>query len=370
MSFRAVPACSTCLKQLQSSAIRARAIRSSTRPRSAANHAPARPRTASTDASQASATTSHLGPDSQTAKPRRTRWPTTVIVGGVGAAAVAYGAWSYLSPTHQQKLSPYSWTPLKVTKVTQVTADSSIITLQIPKSLLPPTSAESATHQQISSLYVMQPDLQIQRPYTPLDGACFDPASETTECQLLVKRYSDGEVSRYLHRLRAGDDLRVRGPVPTWQFDSTKLDEVVFIAGGTGVTPAYQFLKSLPPTASTNVTVVYASPSPSQILIKQELDQLIQKRSKASIQYLVDVMDNQPLSAVTRQFSVGRVNVDKLRTWIGPAQQSSVQRIVVVCGPEPMVEAVAGPRARDLSQGPVGGMLLQLGYTNDEVVKL
>lgn len=35
-----------------------------------------------------------------------------------------------------------------------------------------------------------------------------------------------------------------------------------------------------------------------------------------------------------------------------------------------MVNAVAGPRARDLSQGPVGGMLGRLGYGNDEVIKL
>lgn len=35
-----------------------------------------------------------------------------------------------------------------------------------------------------------------------------------------------------------------------------------------------------------------------------------------------------------------------------------------------MVNAVAGPRARDLSQGAVGGMLGQLGYSQSEVVKL
>lgn len=35
-----------------------------------------------------------------------------------------------------------------------------------------------------------------------------------------------------------------------------------------------------------------------------------------------------------------------------------------------MVEAVAGPRGRNFSQGRVGGILQQLGYTEKEVVKL
>lgn len=35
-----------------------------------------------------------------------------------------------------------------------------------------------------------------------------------------------------------------------------------------------------------------------------------------------------------------------------------------------MVEAVAGPRGRNFSQGRVGGILQQLGYTEQEVVKL
>jgi len=35
-----------------------------------------------------------------------------------------------------------------------------------------------------------------------------------------------------------------------------------------------------------------------------------------------------------------------------------------------MINAVAGPRARNFSQGPVGGILKELGYTDKEVVKL
>lgn len=35
-----------------------------------------------------------------------------------------------------------------------------------------------------------------------------------------------------------------------------------------------------------------------------------------------------------------------------------------------MINAVAGPRGRNFSQGPVGGYLRELGYSENEVVKL
>lgn len=35
-----------------------------------------------------------------------------------------------------------------------------------------------------------------------------------------------------------------------------------------------------------------------------------------------------------------------------------------------MIEAVAGPRGRNFSQGRVGGVLKELGFTEKEVVKL
>ena len=35
-----------------------------------------------------------------------------------------------------------------------------------------------------------------------------------------------------------------------------------------------------------------------------------------------------------------------------------------------MVNAVAGPRGRNFSPGPVGGILRELGYSDREVVKL
>ena len=49
------------------------------------------------------------------------------------------------------------------------------------------------------------------------------------DVELLVKRYDTGELSRWMHRLGPGDEVRVRGPVVTWDYREGAFDEVVFV---------------------------------------------------------------------------------------------------------------------------------------------
>ena len=60
--------------------------------------------------------------------------------------------------------------------------------------------------------------------------------------------------------------------------------------------------------------------------------------------------------------------VADVATWIG---RTGADRLVFVCGPNGFISAVAGPKDRDMvSQGPLGGMLAELGLRAEEVVKL
>ncbi|ORY90191.1 hypothetical protein BCR35DRAFT_299760 [Leucosporidium creatinivorum] len=250
-----------------------------------------------------------------------------------------------------ERLSHHKFTPVKILSVTKLTPETSLFKLALPKELLDPTNPP---YEAIQSLFVMQPDLQIQRAYTPLCAACFDPKGPA-EVDLIVKRYADGEASRYIHRLGPGDQIKIRGPVITWYYGQKQFDEVVFIVGGTGISPALQYIES---TLSHP-----ANPSAPQPSIKVH-------PKKLSVQYLVDNLEaGQKVSSVSGT-TVGRVRAKELKKWIGEGSSKEKKRAVIVCGPEQMVNAVAGPRARDLSQGPVGGMLGQLGYSQDEVVKL
>ena len=136
----------------------------------------------------------------------------------------------------QSILGPNHFAPLTVLSVTALTPTTSSIILSLPAHLLPLTTDSNSPSNPIKSIYVLQPDLAIQRPYTPLSATSFDRENGSGELDLVVKRYPDGEVSRWLHRLRVGDEVGVRGPVVTWDFKG-KYDEIVFVSF-----PSFSFL--------------------------------------------------------------------------------------------------------------------------------
>ncbi|GAA5955359.1 hypothetical protein JCM8115_001925 [Rhodotorula mucilaginosa] len=318
--------------------------------------------------------TDDSGSKSAQGRPRR-RWAPVAAGAGLLTAGFGYFATREEAPT----LGGDRWTTVKITYVTPISPETSLFRLEVPKSVLPPAFSSDPTARPILSLYVEEPSLQIQRAYTPLSATSFD-SSGPAELDLVVKRYHDGELSRYIHRLGPGSELHVRGPSVTWWYRPQDWDEVVFVVGGTGITPAYQFVNDMlreaepsssSPTPRPAVSVVYASPSPSRVLLKNELDALKARDSDhVAVHYLVD----RPEAGTSKKqlptdMAVGLIDRSKLESAIGQKQQDK-RRVVVVCGPEGMVEAVAGPRGRNFSQGRVGGILQQLGYTEKEVVKL
>lgn len=63
----------------------------------------------------------------------------------------------------------------------------------------------------------------------------------------------------------------------------------------------------------------------------------------------------------------GRIAAADVAAWSAPTDD----RLVLVCGPEGFVRAMAGDKGRDLvSQGKLRGILAALGYRPEQVVKL
>lgn len=80
----------------------------------------------------------------------------------------------------------------------------------------------------IHSLHLKEPSLQIERPYTPLYSAALEGPRGTRPIELLIKKYSDGEVGKYAHSLRSGDIVELRGPEVSWQGE--KRDELIMVS--------------------------------------------------------------------------------------------------------------------------------------------
>ena len=88
--------------------------------------------------------------------------------------------------------------------------------------------------------------------------------------QITVKLMSKGIMSSYLHGLNEGDELSYNAPIGKFVFDD-HLTNVVFIAGGSGISPfrgmtKYIFDKNL----DTKVSLIYGSRSPKDIILEHE----------------------------------------------------------------------------------------------------
>lgn len=90
------------------------------------------------------------------------------------------------------------------------------------------SSSELARRLAIYSYYVKEPSLQVERAYTPL--ALLSRADPHT-LSFWVKRYTDGEMSRYLHRLRPSAAVALRGPEPTWALGDRPVPREVVLVG-------------------------------------------------------------------------------------------------------------------------------------------
>lgn len=89
---------------------------------------------------------------------------------GLSAAAalvvLAGGAALYYTREEPAVLSHDRWTSVKVKSVTPLTPETSLFKVEVPGSLLPPVLESDPTARPILSLFVKEPNLQIQRAYT------------------------------------------------------------------------------------------------------------------------------------------------------------------------------------------------------------
>ena len=211
--------------------------------------------------------------------------------------------------------------------------------------------------------------------------------------RLLVRREPNGEMSNYLHRLPQGATIELRGPVVEYQLP-TDIDELLFLAGGTGIAPAlqaaYALLKPKPDDDGAKrprMTILWANrkredcagaprvtptaswwasfwPNTLRAIPSQtadaEVDRSVLVEELASLQ-----------SEFQDRFSV-RYFVDEDRQSITPAtldaylkpqptsKDAGLKKLVLVSGPDGFVSHFAGPkvwRRGEETQGRLAGVL-------------
>lgn len=271
---------------------------------------------------------------------------------------------------------------LTVTKVEQVNHDTKKITLSLPGGSDEisgvPAGGEININSDLQTPGLTTPGailtqhtpsgrwFPVLRPYTPISDA-----DEHGNLQLLIKQYPNGAASTYMHSLRPGQELTVRGPMPgyTWAPSSVARD-VLFIAGGAGITPMYSLTKSIlrDPNDKSRIQLVWGVNGTRDIVLKDELESLQKQHpDRLRVTYcisgperLAETLDD---AAIPGKYRKGYVNQQVLRevtahfktgTW-GNEKGTKV----FLCGPPAMEKAIAGP----------SGVLRELGLNGKDVYK-
>ena len=102
-------------------------------------------------------------------------------------------------------------------------ADHIMVHMGIPARTLPEDG--SYLTNAIHHVYIKDDDMQIERPYTPINGIGVD-----GKVMFWIKKYPGGEVSNWISRLHKGRIIEIRGPVQQWDWRSGSWDEIVMVS--------------------------------------------------------------------------------------------------------------------------------------------
>lgn len=165
--------------------------------------------------------------------------------------------------------------------------------------------------------------------------------------------------------MNPGQRLDFKGPIPKYPWTPNKHEHVAMIAGGTGITPMYQVIRAIfkNPEDKTKVTLCYGNISEEDILLKRELEDLENTYPQRFRAFYV--LDNPPEKW---QGGKGYVTKELLKTVL-PEPKEGDKIKVFVCGPPGLYKAISGTKKSPADQGELGGSLLELGYSKDQVYK-
>lgn len=258
-------------------------------------------------------------------------------------------------------LSPQEWRALKLTEKEKLTHNTYRFRFEFPdKSQTAGLSVASCllTKAMIQSPGDEKPKAVI-RPYTPTSAP-----DAQGYMDLVIKVYPQGKMSKYFGDMKVGQTMDFKGPLPKYPYQPNAKKQIGMVAGGTGITPMLQVVDAIlaNPADNTQVTLVYANVSESDIILKDKIDALAAKHPNFKVYYLIDKVGS---SSKWTQ-GVGYVTASLLAKTMPPPSDDS---LVMVCGPPGMMAAVSGDKAPDKSQGPLTGLLKQLGYSEQQVYK-
>jgi ferredoxin-NADP reductase len=182
---------------------------------------------------------------------------------------------------------------------------------------------------------------------------------EPEQVALTVERIEGGEVSPYLvDELAEGDQLELRGPIGGhFVWDVEMGGPLLLVAGGSGIAPLMAMIKHRAARGSRVPTrLLSSSRSLEEVIYRAELDRLAGRADGLEVFHTLTRSRPTDWHGYAR-----RIDRDMLAEVGFPPEQ---RPLCMVCGPTPLVEAVAGAlvelghppeRVKTERFGPTGG---------------
>ncbi|KAI8909932.1 hypothetical protein DFJ77DRAFT_502793 [Powellomyces hirtus] len=296
----------------------------------------------------------------ETLAPNQHKLVAVVLLTG---AIVIIGDIVYFTYYHEPvaaTLTPEDFKKFKLTEVIPLTHDTSL--LRFAANL--PQADSPAGMPVPSHVVVKDHTCQVARAYSPVTYA-------RGHFDLLVKKYENGSVSRFLHDTPVGEFVEMRGPVVTLPYEPNAVANIGMIAGGTGITPLYQLIKRIlrDPEDKTRVSLIFGTRSPADVLLFNELQIMASAKPDRLRVFLTVDSPADPRPNVGKWTGgVGVIDRTMLKQHM-PPPALGMDAAILVCGPDGLIRHVAGAKPNETDQGPLGGLLKELGYQDRQVFK-
>lgn len=152
---------------------------------------------------------------------------------------------------------------------------------------------------------------------------------ERMHLEVTVKK--TGLVSTYLHEsIKEGDLLAIKNRSGEFYFREDLADELVLIAGGTGIAPLMSMIRYIDERGlPVKITLIYSNKTPSDIVFYKELQDLVFRHSHINCVYTITRPEGYAWQGPT-----GRISQVLLKQNI-----SNLKALFYICGPAAMIQS-------------------------------
>jgi predicted ferric reductase len=176
--------------------------------------------------------------------------------------------------------------------------------------------------------------LTLQRPGMPSEEHHWTISSSPTQPGFVASTIKEsGDFTQTIGRTQIGDTVWVEGPFGRFSYLLHPGEsDLVFIAGGVGITPLMSMLRHMRDTATERrVLLIYASSTPADILFRDELDEMAANQKPAL--KVVHVISNAPDDWAGER---GRLDDACLKRLCADA----MAKAFYICAPRPLADLV------------------------------